>query len=150
MMIEKADESIRMLQGIEDLIANIDLNNLEEEENGGVASEDITELKDFISEEEEKVAAEFEKAVEEDESLYSELIDYESIGTQTESDVKLVTDDVLLLEDYMSSSTLAVVKKMAETDSLYTEKSRLESQFDVAETDEEKTELLNRINATHK
>ena len=150
MMIEKADESIRMLQGIEDLIANIDLNNLEEEENGGVASEDITELKDFISEEEEKVTAEFEKAVGEDESLYSELIDYESIGTQTESDVKLVTDDVLSLEDYMSSSTLAVVKKMAETDSLYTEKSRLESQFDVAETDEEKTELLNRINATHK
>ena len=150
MMIEKADESIRMLQGIEDLIANIDLNNLEEEENGGVASEDITELKDFISEEEEKVTAEFEKAVEEDESLYSELIDYESIGTKTESDVKLVTDDVLSLEDYMSSSTLAVVKKMAETDSLYSEKSRLESQFDVAETDEEKTELLNRINATHK
>ncbi len=150
MMIEKADESIRMLQGIEDLIANIDLNNLEEEENGGVASEDITELKDFISEEEEKVTAEFEKAVEEDESLYSELIDYESIGTQTESDLKLVTDDVLSLEDYMSSSTLAVVKKMAETDSLYSEKSRLESQFDVAETDEEKTELLNRINTTHK
>ncbi|MBO4613509.1 MAG: PD40 domain-containing protein, partial [Bacteroidales bacterium] len=149
LMIQRADESVKMLESIDRLIASIDLNQLEEDEDD-IASDDIVALKDLITEEEKKEEAEIERIVEEDESLYSEVIDYNSIESNAGKDTRLVTDDVLALEDYMSPSTLAVVKKMEATDELNSEKSRLESQFDVAETDEEKKDLLARINATQK
>ncbi|MBR3799411.1 MAG: PD40 domain-containing protein [Bacteroidales bacterium] len=148
LMIQKTDESIKMLEDIDEIIANIDLNALEDE--AEVGSGDILEMKDLVSEEEDKVVTEFEKTVDEDESLYSEVIDYESISSDTENDARLVTDEVLALEGYMSSSTSAVVQKMKATDALYSEKSNLESQFDATETEPEKTELLNQINATQK
>ena len=148
LMIQKTDESIKMLEDIDEIIANIDLNALEDE--AEVGSGDILEMKDLVSEEEDKVVTEFEKTVDEDESLYSEVIDYESISSNTENDARLVTDEVLALEGYMSSSTSAVVQKMKATDALYSEKSNLESQFDATETEPEKTELLNQINATQK
>ncbi len=148
LMIQKTDESIKMLEDIDEIIANIDLNALEDE--AEVGSGDILEMKDLVSEEEDKVVTEFEKAVDEDESLYSEVIDYESISSGEENDARLVTDEVLALEGYMSSSTSAVVQKMKATDALYSEKSNLESQFDATETEPEKTELLNQINATQK
>ena len=148
LMIQKTDESIKMLEDIDEIIANIDLNALEYE--AEVGSGDILEMKDLVSEEEDKVVTEFEKTIDEDESLYSEVIDYESISSDTENDARLVTDEVLALEGYMSSSTSAVVQKMKATDALYSEKSNLESQFDATETEPEKTELLNQINATQK
>ena len=147
-MMARADETIRMLEDIEDIIANLDLSELDETED--IGTNDILALQNFISDEDNKEIAEYEKEVENDESLYSEKIDYEAIAANNSSALTDIVNEVAEYKGDMSKSTSAVVGMIVQSDSLYSQKSRFEAQFDVAESDEEKKELLGKINATQK
>ncbi|MBO7134837.1 MAG: PD40 domain-containing protein, partial [Bacteroidales bacterium] len=147
-MIARATESIKMLESIDNILENLDLSELDDTDDVDV--NDILSLKNFVSEEDHKVNDEYEKMVEEDESMYSEKIDYDSIVANKHDDSGVSKKEVAVYKDYMSASTSNVVEKLAKRDSLNSEKSRLESLFDVAETDDEKVELLDRINDIQK
>ncbi|MBO7651474.1 MAG: PD40 domain-containing protein, partial [Bacteroidales bacterium] len=147
-MMARADETIRMLEDIEDILANLDLSELDETED--IGANDILALQNFISDEDNKEIAEYEKEVENDESLYSEKIDYEAIAANNSSALTDIVNEVAEYKGDMSKSTSAVVGMIVQSDSLYSQKSRFEAQFDAAESDEEKKELLGKINATQK
>ncbi|MBQ6275226.1 MAG: PD40 domain-containing protein [Bacteroidales bacterium] len=147
-MMARANETLKMLEDIEDILANLDLSELDETED--IGANDILALQNFISDEDNKEIAEYEKEVENDESLYSEKIDYEAIAANSSSALTDIVNEVSEYKDDMSKSTSAVVGMIVQSDSLYSQKSRFEVQFDAADSDEEKKDLLDKINATQK
>ncbi|MBR5982092.1 MAG: PD40 domain-containing protein, partial [Bacteroidales bacterium] len=145
MMIEKIDETINMLESIDEYLANVDLDENNTIEDLGAS--DILSLKNYISNEENRVRHEYSDMVEEDENFYSELFAYES-GAGSRSGGKVVTDKVASMKKYVSEPTSRIIESMAQTDSLYSEKEKLEHSFDVAENDEVKKAIINQINNT--
>ena len=145
MMIEKLDETISMLESIDEYLSNVDIDG--DDEVADLGASDILSLKNYISDEEKRVQQEYHDMIEEDENLYSELFAYES-GSGTRSGNKIVTDQVVSMKKYVSAPTSNLIESMAKTDSLYSEKEKLEHTFDASKNDEEKKTIINQINST--
>ncbi|MBO7480565.1 MAG: PD40 domain-containing protein, partial [Bacteroidales bacterium] len=144
-MIDKLNETINMLESIDEYIASVSFDENAADED--ISASDILTLKNYISDEEDMEQREYSDMVDDDDNFYTELYADEYIAG-TSSGNRVVTDKVASMKEYVSASTAKLIESMAQTDSLYSEKEKLEHNFDVTKNDEEKKGIISQINST--
>ncbi|MCF0205974.1 MAG: hypothetical protein HUK15_00975, partial [Bacteroidales bacterium] len=108
---------------------------------------EVSSLQDFVDSENTNIFLAEKQAIEDNESLYSKEIDYETLAyDKSRHYYKPIGSRVASYVEYVSPTTAHAIELVMANDSLISEKSVLEEKFDKAEDDALRANIISEIN----